>query len=342
MQPARLTLLLLFLLALVAPMPALPGEILDGVKSRGVLRCGVSEGIPGFSHRDPTGRWVGLDADYCRAVAAAVLGDPEKVTFVPLKASTRFPALQAKSIDLLARDTTWTLVREAVLKIQFPAVLFYDGQAFLVAAADPVTTPAGLDGAKVCVEKGTTHEGNLARYASRMGLTLTPLVIDSTRGVADAFFAGRCRAYTADASLLAVARLRAPGGPEAFKILPERISKEPLAPVVWGGDAQWTTLVRWVLYVLILAEEDGITRGSVDALVAAGGGRLPWVSGLEQGQLAQALGITPGWGVRAIQAAGNYGELFERNLGSGSPLNIERGLNRLWSQGGLMYAPPIN
>jgi len=332
----------IFALALAVPSPAHAGQILDAVKSRGLLRCGVSEGIAGFSEKDAAGRWRGLDADFCRAVAAAVLGDGDRVEFVSLKSSTRFPALQARKIDLLVRNTTWTLTREAVLKVQFPAVLFYDGQGFLVPAGSGITAPAQLHGATVCVEKGTTHERNLQDYFGTRGLSVTPLVIDGVREVAEAFFAGRCRAYTSDASQLAATRLRAPGGPQAFTILPERISREPLAPVVWGGDPEWTTVVRWVLYALILAEENGATRDNVDTVVAGGRTPLSRLTSDERGLLARTLGLPAGWAVRAVKAVGNYGELYERNAGRGSPLNIERGLNRLWTEGGLQYAPPID
>jgi general L-amino acid transport system substrate-binding protein len=329
-------------LALAAAAPAPAGEVLEGVKSRGTLRCGVSEGIAGFSERDASGQWRGLDADFCRAVAAAVLGDAGKVSFLPLKASARFPALEGRRIDLLVRNTTWTLTREAVLGLQFPAVLYYDGQSFLVRADSGITSPADLAGATVCVEKGTTHPRNMNEYFSHRGLSVTPLVIDSAREVADAFFAGRCRAYTSDASQLAAARLRAPGGPQTFTILPDRISKEPLAPVVWGGDPQWAMAVRWVLYALVLAEEYGATAGNVEALQASGRTPLARLTADERGVLARALGLPVGWAVRAIKASGHYGEMFERNLGQGSPLGIERGLNRLWTQGGMLYAPPID
>lgn len=335
-------LLVVLVLGLGVLLPAQAGEVLAAVKSRGILRCGVSEGIAGFSERDAAGRWQGLDADFCRAVAAAVLGDPERVDFVPLKSSTRLPALQARRIDLLVRSTTWTFTREAVLKLQFPAVLFYDGQGFLVPAASGITKPGELDGATVCVEKGTTHERNLKDYCAARGLAVTPLVIDSAREVADAFYSGRCSAYTSDASQLAAARLRAPGGPQGFTILPERISKEPLAPVVWGGDPEWTTLIRWVLYGLITAEEYGATRDNVEAIVAGGHTPLSRLTGNERGLIAGALGVPVGWAVRAVKAVGNYGEMYERNVGSGSPLKIERGLNGLWTQGGLLYAPPID
>ncbi len=318
------------------------GELLDGVKARGVLRCGVSEGIPGFSDQDAEGRWRGLDADFCRAVAAAVLEDPERVQFVPLKASARFPALRGRRVDLLARNTSWTFTREVALGLQFPAVLFYDGQAFMVPTGSGIATLADLDGATICVEKGTTHERNLSFHFSTHGLSVTPLVIDSSREVVDAFLAGRCRAYTSDASQLAAARLRVPGGPRSVEILPERISKEPLSPVVLNSDREWAAVVRWVLYGLILAEEYGAGRDDVEAVFASGSTPLSRLAGEYRAVLAQSLGVTPGWAIRAVKAVGNYGEMYDRNLGAGSPLAIERGLNRLWTQGGLMYAPPID
>ena len=343
MPKDRLTALVLLLAgALAVAKPVDSGEVLTSVKARGMLRCGVSEGIPGFSQRDAAGRWQGLDADFCRAVAAAVVGDGEKVEFVPLKASTRFPALQARRIDLLARNTSWTLTREAILKVRFPAVLYYDGQAFLVPTAAGISTPEQLKGSTICVEKGTTHERNLARYARRRGLSFTPLVIDSVSEVAAAFFGGRCNVLTSDATQLAAARLQAPGGPDGYRILPERISKEPLAPVVWGDDPEWATVVRWVLFVLLLAEEEEVTRDNLDRKAAGDEGQIASLSDEEKALLGQALGLPKGWALRAIAAAGNYGEMFERNLGGGSELAIERGLNRLWTQGGLMYAPPID
>lgn len=331
----------LALIVLGAALTASAGETLDAIKARGVLRCGVSEGIAGFSAKDSSGRWSGLDADFCRAVAAAVLGDGDKVAFVPLKASTRFPALSAKSIDLLLRNTTWTLSREVLLRVSFPGVLFYDGQGFMVPAAAAAKSLAGLDGAKICVEKGTTHEAYLGDYFAAKGWRAEPVVVDSAAGVASAFFAGKCAAYSSDASQLAAARAAAPGGPQAFVILPERISKEPLGPVVRRGDEEWFTLVRWVLFALIAAEERGITRANVS--VAVKQSRDPAVrrfSGIEGG-VGRALGVREGWAARAIGAVGNYGELFERNLGRGTLLALERGPNRLWTEGGLMYAPPL-
>jgi general L-amino acid transport system substrate-binding protein len=331
---------LLPMLALAVPAQA--GEVIAGIKARGELRCGVSEGIAGFSERDQAGRWTGLDVDFCRAVAAAVLGDAKKVSFVPLKSSTRFPALKAGRIDLLLRNTTWTFAREVGLNVQFPAVLLYDGQAFLVPKSARIAKVVDLRGVTVCVEKGTTHIDNLADYFALRGQTVKPLVIDSAQEVAQAFFAGRCQAYTSDASQLAAVRLRAPGGAQAFKILPERISKEPLAPVVLQGDPEWTTLVRWVLYALILAEEQGITRDNLAAEIKKRKVKIWNIVSSKHVNYGQLLGVHKDWALRAIAAVGNYGEMYERNLGSGSPLKIERGLNRLWNDGGLMYAPPVD
>jgi general L-amino acid transport system substrate-binding protein len=329
------------LLAAILSLPGHAGETLDAVKSQGQVRCGVSEGIAGFSEKDAAGRWTGLDADFCRAVAAAVLGDPGKVRFVPLKASERFPALLASKVDLLLRNTTWTLGREAGLKVLFPGTLLYDGQAFMVPKKSAVRTISQLNGATVCVEKGTTHVQNLADYLGAKGMKPTPLVLDSAADVASAFFSGRCLAYTSDASQLAAVRSRAPGGAQAFDILPEWISKEPLGPVVRRGDDDWFTLVRWVLFTLIAAEEAGITRDTIDTTVKETRDPvLRRVFGLDGG-FGKTLGVRNDWAVRAVKAVGNYGEIFERNLGNGSALMLDRRLNHLWTQGGLMYAPPL-
>jgi len=323
------------------PAPAMGGETFAQVKSRGAVLCGVSEGIAGFSAKDASGSWSGLNVDFCRAVAAAALGDAEKVTFIPLRASQRFPALLSGTIDLLMRNTTWTLGREAGLKVQFAGVLFYDEQGFMVPKKGGARTIAKLNGATICVEKGTTQVQNLADYFAARSLTVKPLIIDSMAEIDEAFFAGRCRAYTSTVSQLAAARLRAPKGSQTFVILPERISKEPIAPVVRRGDDDWLTLVRWVLYALIAAEENGITRDNVRALRESA--RNPAVRralGADV-ELGRALGTDPDWALRAVQSIGNYGEVFDRNLGDRSPLHLERGLNRLWTQGGLMYAMPM-
>ena len=351
----------LLLTATCGPAYAAAGDTLALIKSRGELRCGVSDGIPGFSSRDAKGLMTGLDVDFCRAVAAVVLGDASKVTFVQLRASERFPALKGGTIDLLARNTTWTLGREVSLKVLFGGILFYDGQGFMVpkkvdlqkvveakkAVATKSKTPvkkageltiASLDKAKICIEKGTTHLQNLTDTFAARGMSFEPVIVDSASGVADAFFAGRCAAYTSDTAQLAAARMRAPGGPSSYLILPERISKEPLGPVVRAGDDDWLLLVRWVLFTLVSAEEMGITRNNVLQRM-----REPEMQSLIStgNDASKGLGIPAGAGVRAIQSVGNYGEMFERNVGRDSPLKIERGLNRLWTKGGLMYSPPL-
>lgn len=317
------------------------GETIDAITSRGFVRCGVSEGIAGFSEKNASGRWTGFDADFCRAVAAAALGNAEKVIFVPLKASERFPALQNRAVDLLLRNTTWTLGREAGLKLQFPGILFYDGQAFMVPKKADTKNITQLNGATICIEKGTTHANNLADFFDARSMKVTPLVLDSSADIKAAFSSGRCSAYTSDASQLASVRLRLPGGPNSFEILPDRISKEPLGPVVRRGDDDWVTLVRWVLFSLIAAEEAGLTRGNIEATIKEKRNHsLRSAVGLEGG-VGKSLGVSDDWAVRVVKSVGNYGEMFERNVGRESPLKLDRGLNRLWTEGGMLYAPPL-
>lgn len=325
-----------------AILPAYAGQVLDDIKSRGMLRCGVSEGIPGFSAQTADGVWQGLDIDFCRAVAAAALGDPAKVKFVPLKSTGRFPALASKQIDLLLRNTTWTLAREALLNAQFPGVLFYDGQGFMVPRSANIKSLADLSGTVVCVEKGTTGSRHLAEYFTAHGWPVTPLVIDSAKDVATAFFAGRCQAYTADASQLAAMQTRAPGGPQGFVVLPERISKEPLGPIVSGDDREWAIVVRWVLAALVAAEEQGVTSTNVGNGFKQGTAADLWFVGAQDQQVVHKLGIPRDWARRAISAVGNYGEIYERNFGSISSVPLDRGMNQLWTNGGLHYAPPFN
>lgn len=320
---------------------AAAGDTLALVKSRGTLRCGVSEGIAGFSARDASGRWTGLDADFCRAVAAAALGNAKKVTFLPLSAAARFPALMSGDIDLLVRNTTWTLGREANLGVHFAGTLYYDGGAIMVPRKSGISRIAQLKGATICVEKGTTHVENLADYFGSKNLAYQPLIIESLEAVTTAFFSGRCQAYVSDRTQLAAVRTRAPGGPKNYIVLPDNISKEPLGPVVMRGDEQWLTLVEWVLFTLIEAEELGITRENVrsirDTKVNPGWERF--LGSSKKG--AKALGVNSDWVVQIIASVGNYGDMYERNFGRQSGLPIERGLNRLWTQGGLMYAPPF-
>ena len=316
------------------------GAVFDRVRSKKVLRCGVSEGLAGFSIKEASGNWSGMDADFCRAVAAA-MGPAVRVEFVPLTASARFVALKMGKIDLLSQNATWTLGREAILDVRFAGVLYFDGQAFLVTRKSGVNRASQLKGAAVCVEKGTTSELNLADYSKDKALNLKPLLLDTMTDANQAFFAGRCRAYTSDASVLASVRQAAPGGAGEYMILPERISDEPTGPAVRRGDEEWFRLVRWVLFALVEAEERGVTRDNAATLQRTSkDSTVRRLLGAEGG-FGKALGIDNDWALRAIRASGNYGEMFERNLGQKSPLRIDRGHNRLWNQGGRMWAPPF-
>lgn len=332
--------LLTIAVLLAAAVEAEAGGVFDRVRSKKVLRCGVSEGLTGFSIRDASGAWSGMDVDFCRAVAAA-MGPGVRVDFVPLAAPARFVALKMGKIDLLARNTTWTLGREALLGVQFAGVLYFDGQAFLVTRKSVINRASQLRGATVCVEKGTTSELNLADYSNEKSLKIKPLVLDSQTDAMKAFLAGRCRAFTTDSSVLAAERLAAPGGAGEYLLLPERISEEPTGPVVGQGDGEWLRLVRWTLFALIEAEERGVTRDN--AATQKNTATDPAVRRLlgAEGGFGKAMGADNDWALRAIQASGNYGEMFERNLGKQSKLNLERGKNRLSKQGGLMWAPPF-
>lgn len=355
---ARIWIQMILVLALIAPgVSAGSEDVLGAVKARGLLRCGVSEGVPGFSQQDASGQWHGFDVDFCRAVAAAVVGDPQKVEFVALRASTRFVALQTRQIDLLVRNTSWTLGREAALRLQFPAILFYDWQAVMVPVSSGVSSIADLDGATLCVERGTNHARNLERYAMAHGLSFTPLTLDSPPELMEALVAGRCAGYSADASKLAAVRQvasgaldgapdggadGAPDGAAHFLVLPEQIAKQPLSPVVWAGDAAWVSVVRWVLYALLIAEEEGFNQANAAARMERAVGELAWLTTEERKLIGESLHLEPGWAVRAVQAVGNYEELYARHFGPASRVPIARGMNRLWSEGGLMYPPPID
>lgn len=316
---------------------ATAGETLTRVRAQHELRCGVTEKLLGFSFRDENGRWRGFNVDFCRAVAAAVLGDPEKVSFIPLSAPNRFPALLSDRIDLLAHTATWTFGREAGIGIQFPGIYYYDGQTFMSPIGKKVKRLEDLKGTTICVEKGTTYQLNMASTFQVRGIKYTPLVVNSRKELIEAFLAGRCQACTAERSVLAVLRAEMPGGVEKFRILPGEISKEPLAPAVRRGDEEWATLVRWVLFALIEAEERGITSANVRATTDP---QLRWFLN-SSGERGKTLGLKPDWVAHVIAAVGNYGEIYERNFGTVSDLKIERGMNRLWKQGGLLYAPPF-
>ena len=318
------------------------GETLAKVKADGVVRCGVTNPLAGFAFQDAAGRWQGLNVDFCRALAAAVLGNPDGIDLVPLSSSERFPALLGGKIDVLLHATTWTIGREAGIGVHFAGTYFFDGQAFMVPKSSRARSVADLKATTICVEKGTTSARNLADYFRGRDLPYRPLVADSLIAAADAFFAGHCGVLTADHSQLAAVRAHAAGGAVAYRILSERISKEPLGPVVRRGDDQWLTLVRWVLFALIEAEERNVTRANVrsvrDSAIDPALRRFLDTDGRHN----KALGVSADWVVRVIAAVGNYGELYERSFGADSALRIERGLNRLWSRGGLLYAPPFD
>jgi general L-amino acid transport system substrate-binding protein len=322
--------------------PADAGDTLTRIKARGKVRCGVSDGILGFSMKGPDGIWSGMDADFCRALAAAVLGDPGKVEFVSLASAARFPSLKAGEIDVLVRNTTWTLEREARLEVMFAGILYFDGQSFLVSAKNNVQDLSQLNGAAICVVKGTTHEDNLADHFLRLGWSYRPVIVESQAKAAETLLSGQCEAFTSERPQLTTVRLNAPGGPDAYRILPDQISKEPMGPVVRRGDDDWFTIVRWVLFELIRAEEAGITRSNVRSRLEVDTDPLArrWLE--LDGVISKAMAVPPGWATRVLECVGNYGEMFERNLGSQSVLKLDRGLNRLWTQGGLMYSPPVH
>ena len=319
--------------------PALAGETLDGVKARGFLQCGVNLGLYGFSSPDDKGNWAGLDVDVCRAVAAALFGDANKVKYTPLSAQQRLPALQAGEVDLLARNTTWTLTRDTANGLDFTTPTYYDGQGFMVSRKLGVKSAKDLNGATICVLPGTTTEQNLADYFRANKMSFKPVVIEKNEELNSAFFSGRCDALSSDASQLAGVRAGQAANPDDYVILPELISKEPLTPAVRQGDPQWTDLVRWSQYVMIYAEEKGVTSKTVSTALKSPDPDLQRLLGVTIGN-GKALGVDEKWAFNIIMQVGNYGESFERNVGKESRLKLERGLNALYTNGGLMYAMP--
>ena len=336
---ASTRILALVALGLLGCSPALAGKTLDAVRQRGELSCGVSTGVGGFSIVDSKGEWTGLTTDFCRAVAAAVLGEAGKVKFVPLTPQQRFAALQSGDIDLLATLATWTLTRDASLGLLYAGVYFYDGQGFLVPRSLGVKSARELDGASVCTASGTTSELNLADYFHANKLAFRPVVFDSQNEARAAFFSGRCQALSADVSYLSSVRASDAPKPDDFLVLPELISKEPLGPLVARDDLEWFSIVKWTLYALIEAEEKGITADNADQMKASSDPSIQRLLGVN-GELGAKLGVDPAFAFRAIKKVGNYGEMFERNLGPKTPLRLERNLNNLWTRGGLMYAMP--
>ncbi len=317
------------------------GKDLDAVKARGQLACGVvTGGISGFMSVDSQGKWVGLDVDICRAVSAAIFGDSEKVKFVPVTAIQRFTALQSGEVDMLSNNTTWTLQRDTALGFDFTGITYYDGQGFMVNKKLGVKSAKELNGATICVAPGSTTELNLADYFRANKMTFKPVVIEKVDEIRAAFFSGRCDVYTTDRSGLFATRVANAPNPDDYVILPEIISKEPLGPVVRHGDNQFGDIVRWAQYAMIEAEEYGITSKNVDDMLKSENPTIKRILGVTPG-MGKALGVDEKWVYNIIKQVGNYGEAFERNVGSGSPLKIDRGLNKLWTQGGLQYAPPI-
>lgn len=327
--------------SLMMAAPAMAGKTLDGIKSKGQVSCGVHTGLAGFSAADSAGKWTGIDVDVCRAVAAAVLGDPEKVKYVPLTAQQRFTALQSGEIDVLSRNTTFTLTRDASLGLHQTVVTYYDGQGFIVPKNSKITNLKQFKNQTVCVQSGTTTEKNLTDYSKAKGLNIKPVVFEKEEAATAAYFAGRCISYTTDASGLASIRNKVATNPADHVILPELISKEPLGPMVRRGDDEWFAVVKWVIYGLMEAEEYGITQADVEKLKTSS--QDPVVkrilgTGEDSGKL---LGLDKEWMARALKATGNYGEMFERNVGPSSALGLPRGINNQWNKGGLVYAMPI-
>ncbi|WP_202944671.1 amino acid ABC transporter substrate-binding protein [Desulforapulum autotrophicum] len=313
---------------------------LEDVRAKDVLTCGISEGIPGFSIPDSTGKWVGFDVDMARAVAAAVLSDPQKIKFVPLASKQKIIAVSSGQVDLTSRTTTWTLKRDGKQGVDFTKIVFYDGQGFMVKKALGVDSATKIDGATVCVTAGTTSELNLADFARANGLKIEALVFDGKKEALNAYATGRCDCFTTDVSQLASLRTTLPN-PNDHEIMPEVISKEPLAPLVRHGDNQWKDIVTWVLNGLVAAEEYGITSANV--LEMKEKSENPVVQRMlgKSGDTGSYIGLDKDWMVRVIQAVGNYGEIYDRHFGPATALNIPRGVNRLWTKGGLQYALPI-
>jgi general L-amino acid transport system substrate-binding protein len=326
---------------LLAAAPAYAGKTLDAIKQRGQLVCGVNTGLAGFSQADSQGAWTGLDVDICKAVAAAILNDASKVKYVPLTAQQRFTALQSGEIDILSRNTTFTLTRDASLGLNFLHTTYYDGQGFMVPVKSKVKSAKAMKGATVCVQSGTTTEKNLTDYSRANKLDLKPIVFEKQEAATGAYFSGRCVAFTTDASGLASIRNKDAKDPKEHIILPELISKEPLAPAVRRGDDEFESIAKWVIYGLIEAEEYGITQANVDEMKSKSQDPVVMRIVGSSEDTGKLVGLDKEWLVRAIKAVGNYGEIFERNVGQKTPLNLPRGLNAQWNKGGLQYAPPI-
>ena len=315
------------------------GQTLKTIQSRGVLNCGANGNLAGFGLPDAQGNWTGFDVDYCRAIAAAIFNDPTKVKFIPLTAKDRFTALQSGEVDVLLRNTTWTSSRDTTNGLNFTGTNYYDGQGFLVRKALKVNSAMELNDAAVCVQQGTTTELNLADFFRTANMKLKTVTFATSDEAVKAYDAGRCDAYTTDASGLYAERMRLANATDHL-VLPEIISKEPLGPAVRHGDDQWFDVAKWTLYAMINAEELNITQKNVDEMLKSTNPDVKRFVGTE-GNYGEQLGLPKDWAVQIVKAVGNYGEVFDRNVGANSPLKIERGLNKLWNKGGIQYAPPV-
>jgi general L-amino acid transport system substrate-binding protein len=335
----RVSLVLTLAVAAGLSAQAASAQTLKTVKDRGMLSCGVGQGLPGFSSPDDKGNWTGLDVDICRAIAAAIFNDATKIKFVPLSAKDRFTALQSGEVDVLSRNTTWTLSRDTSLGANFTGVTYYDGQGFLVKKSLKASSALELNSASVCVTTGTTTEQNLADYFKGNNMKYEVVAFGTTDETVKAYESGRCDVFTSDVSQLYAERLKL-ANPADHVVLPEVISKEPLGPMVRHGDDQWFDIVKWTLFAMVDAEELGVTRNNVDDMAKSDKPELKRAFGTD-GNLGEQLGLTKDWVSRIVKAVGNYGESFDRNVGAGSRLGIARGLNNLWSKGGIQYAPPI-
>ena len=309
---------------------------LDDVRAKGYVQCGVSQGLPGFSNADDNGNWTGIDVDLCRAVAAAVFGDGDKVRFTPLSAKQRFTALSSGEVDILSRNTTWTMTRDTQLGLNFAGVNYYDGQGMMVPSGLGVQSAMELDGANICTNTGTTTELNITDFFRTNKMNFNLVAFEKADEVVAAYDAGRCDVYTTDRSALAAQRTKLTN-PDAHKVLPEIISKEPLGPVVRQGDDQWFNIVRWTLNAMINAEELGVTKSNVRSMKNSDNPAVKRLLGTE-GNFGEELGLSNDWAANAIQAVGNYAESYEATV---APLGLARGVNALWSEGGIMYAPPV-
>lgn len=312
---------------------------LDQVKAKGFVQCGVTQGLPGFSNPDDKGNWSGLDVDFCRALASAIFNDPGKVKFTPLNTKDRFTALQSGEIDVLSRNTTWTLDRDSKMGLNFVGVIYYDGQGFMIRKSMKINSALELSNASVCTQTGTTTELNLADYFRSNKMKYEVVAFANADETLKAYESGRCDVFTTDASQLYAQKLKL-AVPDDHVILPEIISKEPLGPVVRHGDDQWFDIVKWTLFALINAEELGVSSKNINEMLKSENPGIRRMLGVE-GNLGEALGLTNDWVTRIVKHVGNYGEIFDRNVGANSRLKIDRGLNKLWNKGGIMYAPPI-